>query len=625
MNPNNTANKKFGEADFLNLICYNLAQLSYVKKRFSSLKNETNYTQFFENLVERIQDTAYLQTKEIHQLTKQKHQETDSIKLQEIETKLQEYSKLPYSPIWVVRQKNMARCVAKSLFLLGDFEIILADQKKEARPIDSVAKTNLFGSNPKIKETYATHYQEKHALGPLIHSLSSTDKPNQDRLEALFSLAKPSSPVRHQIWINDHLMVQSNLLTTQSLNDFLMQDPKRIGDLFYLVAYAEEIEKKANGHLTQEFINSEIKQMRMEHLKREGEKYIEQYALITIELFGKLISLKKNKSHKTQDEDLYNNLNDIAGIKAPFEDKDVKKMKKYLQIRDLLSHPTEFNLRPMGDSNHPDMLSQFETDMVSYLSNLLNMDAKDITNQIATFKEEEAFNVHALLTLMDTGKALRSICLQQENLVDKKGDAMVKLGFIDTNERKTLVDALNLRNTLCHEKINFSLAMQAEELAAQTLPIINKIATCIDKKYGVSLKDYYQPTPLKTTLSLNDFQKEFPFMNTKFETDPDKTLFEEAVQKINPTNDQAANKELLQKLHTFALVTYHFINQNDGNMPCPYVDGEFIPFYKEIDNLGKNPESADLPNLKQLIAKGILKGFEKGYPLPTLKQENQKN
>ena len=35
---------------------------------------------------------------------------------------------------------------------------------------------------------------------------------------------------------------------------------------------AEEIEKKANGNLTQEFINSQLKQMRMEHLKREGEK-----------------------------------------------------------------------------------------------------------------------------------------------------------------------------------------------------------------------------------------------------------------------------------------------------------------------------------------------------------------
>ena len=241
MAQNNSSNKNFTESDFLDLICYNLAQLSYAKKRFSSLKDETNYTQFFETLVERIQDTAYLQAKEINQLMKQKRQETDSNKLQEIETKLQEYSKLPYSPIWVVRQKNMARCVAKSLFLLGDFEIILADQKKEARPIDSVAKTNLLGSNPKIKETYETHYQEKYALGPLIHSLSSGNKPNYDRLEALFSLAKPKNPVRHQVWINDHLMIQSNLLTNQSFYDFLMQDPKRISDLFYLVAYAEEI------------------------------------------------------------------------------------------------------------------------------------------------------------------------------------------------------------------------------------------------------------------------------------------------------------------------------------------------------------------------------------------------
>ena len=39
-------------------------------------------------------------------------------------------------------------------------------------------------------------------------------------------------------------------------------------------------------------------------------------------------------------------------------------------------------------------------------------------------------------------------------------------------------------------------------MATKTLPIINKIATCIDKKYGISLKDYYQPTPSKTTLSL---------------------------------------------------------------------------------------------------------------------------
>ncbi len=625
MAQNNSSNKNFTESDFLDLICYNLAQLSYAKKRFSALKDETNYTQFFETLVERIQDTAYLQAKEINQLMKQKRQETDSNKLQEIETKLQEYSKLPYSPIWVVRQKNMARCVAKSLFLLGDFEIILADQKKEARPIDSVAKTNLLGSNPKIKETYETHYQEKYALGPLIHSLSSGNKPNYDRLEALFSLAKPKDPVRHQVWINDHLMIQSNLLTNQSFYDFLMQDPKRISDLFYLVAYAEEIEKKANGNLTQSFINSEIKQMRMEHLKREGEKYMEQYALITTELFGKLIKLKKKQSPQAQSSDLYDKLNNIAGIKGPFSNQDIAKMKDYLQIRDNLAHPTEFNLRPMGDDNHPDMLSQFETDMVSYLANLLNMDEKDITKKISSIKEEESFNIHALITLMDTRSVLRQICIQQENISGKINDVFGPLGFTDANENQILVDAIKLRNTLCHEKIDSSLAMQAEEMATKTLPIINKIATCIDKKYGISLKDYYQPTPSKTTLSLADFQKEFPFMNTHFETDPDKKLFIDMVKKTNPTKDQSSNMELLQKLHTFALITYHFINQNDGKMPCPYVEKEFDPFYKEIDNLGKNPDSADLPNLKQLIAKGILKGFEKGYPLPTLKQENQKN
>lgn len=625
MAQNNSSNKNFTESDFLDLICYNLAQLSYAKKRFSSLKDETNYTQFFETLVERIQDTAYLQAKEINQLMKQKRQETDSNKLQEIETKLQEYSKLPYSPIWVVRQKNMARCVAKSLFLLGDFEIILADQKKEARPIDSVAKTNLLGSNPKIKETYETHYQEKYALGPLIHSLSSGNKPNYDRLEALFSLAKPKNPVRHQVWLNDHLMIQSNLLTNQSFYDFLMQDPKRISDLFYLVAYAEEIEKKANGNLTQSFINSEIKQMRMEHLKREGEKYMEQYALITTELFGKLIKLKKKQSPQAQSSDLYDKLNNIAGIKGPFSNQDIAKMKDYLQIRDNLAHPTEFNLRPMGDDNHPDMLSQFETDMVSYLANLLNMDEKDITKKISSIKEEESFNIHALITLMDTRSVLRQICIQQENISGKINDVFGPLGFTNANENQILVDAIKLRNTLCHEKIDSSLAMQAEEMATKTLPIINKIATCIDKKYGISLKDYYQPTPSKTTLSLADFQKEFPFMNTHFETDPDKKLFIDMVKKTNPTKDQSSNMELLQKLHTFALITYHFINQNDGKMPCPYVEKEFDPFYKEIDNLGKNPDSADLPNLKQLIAKGILKGFEKGYPLPTLKQENQKN
>lgn len=616
-------NKKLSEADLLQLICYNLAQFSYARKRFASLKNETDYNEFLNTLVERIQQIALGQAKEIKQLTDQKKKETDSKKLAEIENKLQEFSKLPYSPTWVAGSETMARCAAKSLILLGDFEIILGNQKQQARPIDSVAKTNLFGSNKEIKEFYSTHYQEKYALGPLIHSLSCGTQANQDRLEALFSLAKPKTPVRHQIWINDHLMLQSNLLTDQSLYDFLNQDQKRIGDVFYLVAYAEEIEKKANGNLTQEFINSQLKQMRMEHLKREGEKYMEQFALITVELFGQLIKRRKKNSPATVNSGLYDKLNDIIGITAPFSNNDVAKMKEYLRIRDDLAHPTEYNLRPMGDDSHPDLLADFKDDMVSYIANLLNINPNDILNQISQIKEEETFNVNALITLMDTRKALRDICVKEENLPDNAENVFESLKFIDANENQILTDAVDLRNRLCHSKIDSAFAMQAEEKAIAVWPVINKIATNVDKKYGVTLKNYYQNTAPAQTKSLSDFQQEFPFINTSFETDPDKKLFIRSVKKA--TNNPIVDKELLEKLYTFSLVTYHFIKGNDGKKTCPYIDSEFSPFYQEIDYLGKNPDSNVLPNLKQLISKGILKAFEKGYPLPTLKSENQKN
>ncbi len=617
-------NKNLSTTDLLDLICYNLAQFSYAKKRFSNVKNETDYNVFFDIVVDRVQQTAFKQIQEIKKLVQQKKIETDPKKQQEIDNQLNEFLKLPYNPGHVASYKNMARCVTKSLLLLGDFEIILADMHKEAREIDSVAQTNLLGANSQISKTYSTHYQEKHSLGPLIHSLSKGSLANQSRVEALLSLAKPQKPVRHQIWINDHLMIQSNLFTDKSLYDFLMQDPKKIGDLLYLTASAEEIEKKANGNLTQKFINSEIKQIRMEHLKREGEKYMEQYALITIELFGQLIKKLKKTSPATQNSALYDKLNFINGIKAPFSTQDILKMKEYLTIRDNLAHPTEFNLRPMGDGTHPDLLSQFEQDIVHYLSNLLNMNPQDITAKIKTFTEEETYDVRALISLMDTRKALRDICVKEGNLSPSTPNIFVSLGFIDTTENQTLIDALDLRNTLCHGKIDLCLAEQAEQYALKAWPVINKIASEVDKKFGVSLSDYYASSKNSTGLTLSDFQARFPFINTSFETDPDKKLFEKSVKKIYGKTDPL-NKETLKKLHLFSLIAYEYINNKEQTTPCPYIENEFLPFAKEIDYLGKNPNAGPLPTLKQLVVKGILKAFEKGHPLPHLKSENEKN
>ena len=56
-------NKKLSEADLLQLICYNLAQFSYARKRFASLKNETDYNEFLNTLVERIQQIDLGQAK----------------------------------------------------------------------------------------------------------------------------------------------------------------------------------------------------------------------------------------------------------------------------------------------------------------------------------------------------------------------------------------------------------------------------------------------------------------------------------------------------------------------------------------------------------------------------------
>ena len=92
--------------------------------------------------------------------------------------------------------------------------------------------------------------------------------------------------------------------------------------------------------------------------------------------------------------------------------------------------------------------------MVSYLANLLNMDEKDINKKISSIKEEESFNIHALITLMDTRSVLRQICIQQENISGKINDVFGPLGFTDANENQILVDAIKLRNTLCHEKID---------------------------------------------------------------------------------------------------------------------------------------------------------------------------
>ncbi len=613
-------------SDLLDLICYNLAQFSYLMQNYYHTQQITDYQEFVDIVARRIQIDAQNRLNIIKNLNHLKNRTRDTQQIKFYDEEIKKFSLVPYNLFQVANNKSSAKHYIRYLFLLENFEIVIADQKTTARPYDSLGKTGLLGPQSTLFKQLYTHYNEIHSVGPFMDTYAPSIGACQDRVEVLLSLAKPDKKTYHQIWINDHLMLKAQFKTNESLNAYLYQNEDLIHGVLQLIAYAESIEKKAKGHLTQSFIDQEIKMLRMDHLKRQGEHFLEQYSILTVELLGQLI--KNLTAHKKQalTSSLFDRVNHIAGLQQPFSHADISKMKMYLNIRDSLAHPSEYNLRPLGNStqskNKQNLLANFVQDISKYLCNILNIKPSDLSHKINAIPRDDTYDVRGLILLMDTRKSFRDLCIKHGNLNPKQQDVFLHLGFINSAENDILKDAVQLRNTLCHSKINREIAKEAENIALKSTHILNKIASCVDKKFGVGLPEYFNPQRVVKTSTLADLQKEYSFINTDFETCPDKELFKLALKEKELATGEKFSPKLLRDLYLFAITMHATYFTHDFATHSPYDEQEILPYVQEVYNELQALKGDTTVAPKNFIFKGILKAWVNGHPIPKLKNQN---
>lgn len=621
-------NKNLSTSDLYEIICYNLAQFSHLEQRYRTVQGITDFDSLVDIMATRIQDEAQRRKEKIQNFVHLKNNTSNPLQRQRYDDLIARLRLFPYNIEQIVNNKSLAKHQTKSIILLGDFEIVLADQQKEARYFDSAGRTGLINSNNELYKTHFSHYREINSVGPVIENISLDQQAIQQPVNLFLSKIKPNKKVNHQIWINDHLMIRLKVPTTLSLNDYLSQSSKKIADLFYMISYAEKIEKSSPTPLTQAYIQEEEKKLRMNHTKRLGENYLEQYGILTVEVLGQLIKKLKHGIKQAQNSALYDDLNLIPTLNHPFSNDDTDQMKQYLTMRDNLAHPTEYNFRAFGihskNIRQQSILRTFVSDMTAFLANFMNMNVQDVEKKISSIPMDEIFDVRSLILLMDTRKALRDICIKEGNLSENQENVFLHLKMISKEENDILIDAIELRNQLCHSRIDSTLAREAERLSGETWDIINKISTEVGKRYNVSLEDYFQQSTTQMATNAQELHAIFPFLNTDFETDPDYDLFQKAFQEKQKTQSTPLDRKVLLDLYAFSFAIHNHVMDTKGFQNHPYNETEMLPYIQEMDAyVQKNPDPKG--KLKEIIVHGALSAWVKGHILPTLKTQNSKN
>ena len=615
-------NKNLSSTDLFEIICYNLAQFSHLEQRYQTVYNITDFDTLVDIMATRTQDEATRRKEKIQNFIQLKNKTINPLQRQRYDDLIARLRLFPYNIEQIINNKSLAKHLTKSLVLMGDFEIVLADQQKQARPFDSVGRTGLIKSNNDLDKTHFTHYREINSVGPLIENISLGQQAIQKPVNILLSKIKPNKKVNHQIWINDHLMIRLKVPTTLSLNEYLNQSSQKIADLLYMISYAEEIERNAPFPLTQAYIQEEEKKVRINYVKRLGENHLEQYGILTVEVLGQLIKKLKQGVKQAQNSALYDDLNLIPTLNHPFLDAETDQMKQYLTLRDNLAHPTEYNYRAFGvhskNINNQSILKTFVSDITSYLANFMNMKVSDVEKKINSIPMDEIFDVRSLIILMDTRKALRDICIKEGNLSENQPNVFLHLGFINKEENDKLADAIELRNQLCHSKIDSEMARKAEKLSHETWDIINKISTAVNKKYGISLEDYYQQPVTQMATTAKDLHAIFPFLNTDFETDPDYDLFQKAFSEKQKMQSTPLDKKVLLDLYTFSIIIHNHLIEKKEYQNLPYNENDLSPYIQEMDAyVQKNPNPKGV--LKEVVVHGTLSAWLKGNEIPKQK------
>lgn len=616
--------------DLFELVCYNLAQYSYLIKNYQPIQNITDYNVFVDIVANQFQNFSKNIRARIGELKKALNKTTNPHlqKFYELQIDMLNQN-VPYNIYHVADNKSVAKTAVKKMLLLDNFEIVVAPQQKEARSYDSAGKINLFGSQinvPSGQELYLKHYRLLQSVGPIWHTHKLGRQAGQSQVDVLLSQQKPPKPVRHQIWINDNLMIRSKFLTNESLSEYILKNQVLIDNIFYMIAFAQEIYQKNGQNCSQKILDEESKKRQLECAKYTYEKFLEQYGLLSIELFCSIVQQLKQKSGLPINTNVFDNVNKINGLTQLFSADEINRMKTYLAIRDQLAHPVEYNFRFFGDkTNNPNTvnyLTDFVPDMVTCLAKLLNKSEADIKNKIATIYEDHIYDVRPLILLMDSRKALREICITKGNLNPNQPDVFLRLGMITEDENKKLAVAAQLRNTLCHVKIDKIVAKQAQELSWEIRPIIEKISEFVEQKYGENLHGYYFGYAGNSQKSSGiDLKKTYPFLHISLENDPDKDVFETAFQAKQAQSKEPLNRQLLQDLYMFAQTFQSmFLTNKPLQNNAYYHEQELNPFLMSIDKALQQPTN----NPRRTIMSGLVSTWVAGTPIPRLKKTSAK-
>lgn len=618
-------NKKYSQQQLLDRICHNLSQYQHFQNRYQPIKNLTNFDDFIDIVTNHIYKTANSLQQSIQKLNRQaqkeKNQNVKTFLLNQVETLKKS---VPYNIYKIAGNKAAAKHHAKNHFPLNDFKPIVASNDTKANSFDAIAKINLLSNDSYysnlIHKVIKSHYCLITSTGSINDSHQIKTRPLFETVEILSSCEKPQNPIQHQVWVTNNLLLKANFKTNETLHDYVDKNFSSTKGLIYLTAYLDEFSKTHKAPYSQETLDNYMAKKYLEYIKRQNENYVEQYLIISIELFSKLIESFKEKEKLSNDNGLFSNLNQLTHIKNKFDEADLKKMQQYLDVRNQLAHPLEYNFRPFGSEETPlDILNNFKSDMVKYLSILLNIPEKDIDAKINTQKEEYCYDVRSLILLMDLRKSLRDLCVTNGNLNPNQKDLFLKLKFITKEENNELTKALNLRNALCHENITSELAQQANQLTNTVAPIINKIKEKAANTYNVHINEYYQPNEKTNIRPLHEIKQEFPFFNLSLNQDEDKKILEDALKSKN--NSEPVDTTLLQQLYTFSMLfIISSIERNRLNNAPYFEESETQKISEEYNQLYQKNNKDNL-NPPQLVLKAMANFYLKNGKLPQLKKD----
>ncbi|MBO7244800.1 MAG: hypothetical protein J6V53_05930 [Alphaproteobacteria bacterium] len=604
--------------NMLDILCHNLAQYQYLYQRYEPLHHVQSFNEFLNFATEKTYLEAQKRQQLISDLSKQLKKEKNQNIKEFIQNQIDHLQNSFIGNIYkIAGNKSFARHITKNTLWLNEFEPVFANQKKEARPFDSAGRINLFGNTDKnavnLSKCLHYHYRPLSSNGPVFETNTLMDKAGSEKVDLLISEKKPPKPVYHQIWINDELMLKSTFKTDKSLSEYLNNSYDANISLIFLTAYAQEIFNHMGNNRSQETLYQEYLNKRLEYAKTKNANYLEQYLLISTEMFCKIIQELKIKNKLPTNVPVFDDINQATLSQNILTPTDVKQMETYLSIRDHFAHPTEYNFKPFSSLNQKtNLLKDFKNNMVYFLSTALDIPQTDIEKKINGFQEETHYDVYSLLLLMDMRKALRELCVKKANLNADQPNVFLKLGFIDKKENKELINALKIRNNICHEKLNAQLAQKAQQATQTILPIIEKISDCISKKFHISVNAHYHPTLVSKTTNFSDIQQEFPFLNIDMNNDPDSHILYETLKAKQP--DQKLLQELYLLAHLFQSITLtDYTLQNN-----PYFEEkELIPILKEYQSFKDNNSN----NFRKNIFKAFANNWLATGKLPSLKKE----